>query len=444
MTIFFHVLMKETLKTTQSFAVQTRKIMSIRFPLVSPIPISTVGENAGLALVSLVSGATPIYDANAKTITITMTISTPTVFALVSNSAHTVIKYTDGVCTVSGPPAFVIPTLISGIQFRYDIHKDVSKEKISVFIHDGKTVTSQTLVFEEHKSSLHASISAAKLTTFIIGVASPLPNVLLSDLNGEDSHASVTIIPDVPSALSSIGTTDASGTDVHVNAANHAGRAEQINQKKVQGTFAVKDNNVLSMCFEGPVSKVNQALAKFNFVAPQAIGSNTAVNFTIVIADAQSPIMSRQITLSGLPAPAKPATEAAVPKDMSTFPIFGTNLRSSTPPAPVNGIPYSIQILDGTPTWVPAKAQTLVVPVNTTVTNTQNSVPFMSSIFNDQTDVATVVAPPLAPAAAEVTTSSMSTPDYVLYVLILIISSALFTFLGWIMLKEWKESERAI
>lgn len=408
--------------------------MSITFPLVSPIPVADAGENAGSVLVCLVPGATPTYDAMAKTMTVTMTLSTPALFALATNSPLTSITYKDGVCTVSGPPAFLIPTMIAGIKFTHDYHHDVSQEKIMVVITDGTASSSQTLTFASHNSTISATIAAARQTTFTIGVPSPFPTIVLS--GNDKAPVSVTIVPEVPSALHSIGTKDAFGTTVNVNAISKAGRVSNDTFSSAQGPVS-SEKNVLSMCFQGPLSQVNLALSGTNFVAPQAIGSNTVLSFMIVVADEISPIMSQRITLQGAPAPA-----AATQKPVEALPIYGTMLTSSTPPDPVNGVPYTIQVINGTATWVPVSR--VVVPVNVAMPNTPKAAvttPFMTSIFNSADDKQPVlIAPPPAPSATASSSPKMSTGDQVLTILILIICFALFGFLGWVMFKEWKES----
>ncbi|WP_298332179.1 hypothetical protein [Asticcacaulis sp.] len=411
--------------------------MSITFPLVNPIPIT---ENAGSVIVCLVPGSTPAYDASTKTMSLVMTMSEPTLFALASNSALTAINYKDGVCTVSGPPMYVVPTMLQGIKFTYDEHKDISKAKIMVVGHDGNASFSQTLTFANHTPNITASIAAARQTTFTIGVPSPFPNISITK-NGAD-NATVTIIPEVPSALASIGTTETFGASVHANTVSTAGRAMAQNIYSAKGPVHITGTNVLSIAFKGTVAQVNMALAGANFIAPQAIGSNTVLNFNILVADDTSTILAQRITLNGIP----PATQTPLSskkedeKGEDGYPIFGSMKKSLLPPAPVDGVPYTIQVLNGTPTWVLTKPTTTttvtsIVPVNVASSTVFTSL-FSKKGSDDITQTPALTAPPPAPSAV----SEPSVVDRVLTALIIIFCLAVFGVLGWTVWKDWSDT----
>lgn len=436
----------------------------VNFPLVSPIPISTSSAHAGSAIVCLVPGSTPAYDPDAKVITIAMTVSNPSLFALSTFSPITVIAYKGGVCTVTGPPAFVLATMLEGIKFTYDLHRDISKEKIAVVIHDGAATATQLLTFAPHTSVIGASIAAAKQTTFNIGIASPFPSITLTDpVGGGKSLAAVTIIPEVPSAIHAIGTSSASGASVHINAISLAGRAFVENLLSAKGAVSVSDRNVLSICFKGTVAQVNAALVAAYFIAPQAVGSNTVLNFGIVVSDDTSTIMSQRVTLHGVQVAAAPKPViaaapkpliAAVPKpliaaapksaDDGGYPIYGTTNTSVLPPAPVNGVPYTIQIINGTPTWVLTKqAAATILPVNVASPNAPTTAivtPFNSTVSSDVSSadslrtVAAMTSTTPAPAPAA---SSGSAFDLIMTIIILLVCLVLFGGMGWLIYKDW-------
>jgi hypothetical protein len=416
--------------------------MTFTFPLVSPLPIYTVGANAGSVIVCLVPGATPRIDPNAKHISITMTLSSPSVFAMATFSPLTVITFKDGVCTVSGPPAYVIPTMLEGIKFTYDLHRDISKEKIAVVIHDGAAVSMQTLTFATHDSIVQASIAAANTTTFIINEPSPFPKIVLLDKDGSGkAQAAVTIIPEMPSAITSMGTDSKLWASVHINAMTNAGKYDTETLGSIHSVKNVTDKTILSFCYRGTVAHINEALASTHFVAPQAISGNTVLQFVIVISDDTSTIMSQRIKLNGVHAKSTEAIE---------YPIFGTMNKSALPPASVNGVPFTLQIVNGTPTWTATnQAAAIVLPVNAAPPSKPTVAilaPFTSTVSSNDVNsvenlrtVAAMTAPAAAPSAIA-SDSKTSTTDNVLTILIVIVSLGLFGFLGWIIFKDWSSA----
>lgn len=425
--------------------------MSITFPLVSPIPYASKGASAGTVIVGLEPGATPTYIADAKTMTLVMTMSEPNLFSLASNSPLTSITYKDGVCTVSGPPMYVLPTMLEGVKFTYDMRKDISKAKIMVSGHDGSASFSQTLTFQQYDTEIKAVVAAARRTTFTIGVPSPFPSIALSDVKTKgNSDVVVTIIPEVPSALTRIGTKEASGASVHVNTVTKAGRAKARNFLNTKGAVNVEDDNVVSIAFRGSVHDVNMAMANANFVAMQAIGSNTSLTFTILVADKTSTIFAQRITLNGIPeSTASHTPPVAPPKntDESGYPIYGSMDRSLVPPPAKDGHAYTIQVLNGTPTWVPTSVKNPVIAADVMPTSVTTTVlaPF-TSIFSSKTDSeenqkTVLQTPPPAPSAtaSSSSSSSFSTLDRVIYALVLILCLILFALLGYVTMRDFND-----
>lgn len=283
--------------------------MTLSFPLVSPIPIRTVGENAGSVIVCLVPGATPKVEPTTQKMSIVMTMSNPTLFDIGAFSSILMLTYKDGVCSLNGPPSSVIPMLLEGIKFTYDYHRDISKETILVEIHDGTAHTQQTLTFAHYDSLVNASIAAAANVTFTIGTPSPFPTITLQDHDSSGkSLAAVTILPEVPSAIESMSNDSAFGSRVSMNYITKAGNYQSTEVGNSSKRITITDNNVLSICFKGNVSRLNHALAATRFVAPQAISGRTELSFVIVISDDSGTIMSKRITLHGVPPP--PSTDS--------------------------------------------------------------------------------------------------------------------------------------
>jgi hypothetical protein len=332
--------------------------------------------------------------------------------------------------------------MLEGIKFTYDLHRDISKEKIAVVIHDGAAVSMQTLTFATHDSIVQASIAAANTTTFIINEPSPFPKIVLQDKDGSGkAQAAVTIIPEMPSAITSMGTDSKLRASVHINAMTNAGKYNTETLGSIHSVKNVTDKTILSFCFRGTVAHINEALASTHFVAPQAISGNTVLQFVIVISDDTSTIMSQRIKLNGVHAKSTEAIE---------YPIFGTMNKSALPPASVNGVPFTLQIVNGTPTWTATnQAAAIVLPVNAAPPSKPTVAilaPFTSTVSSNDINsvenlrtVAAMTAPAAAPSAIA-SDSKTSTRDNVLTILIVIVSLGLFGFLGWIIFKDWSSA----